>query len=147
MNASLYPRLPVETPLRMLSFTMALVSQEGHSDGSANVIISSLQRREHRIWAGPGDSKPTLGYQICRSGKCTDGAGDIDDIDFAAEKGREVKVTAEVVGGDRMRFSMDGYPTVETDSDPEPLSTFLFYVWSDAGRSYHVTIDDVRIGY
>jgi hypothetical protein len=64
VNATLAPLLHGRA-IKSISMKMALVSQEGGSDGAANLIVLSKREREQGLWMGPnGDDNPALGYSF-----------------------------------------------------------------------------------
>lgn len=46
-----------------------------------------------------------------------------------------------------VRFDVPGNSSAVAPPDNAPIGGFKFYLFSDAGRSFHVTVDDVRITY
>jgi len=145
VDATLTPILPPARAIMAVSFTMTLVSQDGRSDGAAYLIVSSQRGREHRLWMGPdGDKQPAVGYYICSRDACAD-RDQYDHSQGKLEKGRAYTVNVTNVGG--VKFDVSGYPPVIAPADDVPLDGFRFYLSSDAGRNFHVSIDDLRITY
>jgi hypothetical protein len=146
-NAYLSPVLP-ERKIKSIVMKMALVSQEGGSEGAAYLIVASAQGREHRIFLGPGmGSQPVAGIYVCRSGTCEDKEGAKLAKQMVIPKNKEFDVTVEVTRSSQLRLSVDGYPAVLTLPEPDPLATFKLYLYSDPKKTFDVSVDDIRISY
>jgi hypothetical protein len=149
VNVELRAKLPADRSIRKISMKMALVSQKGGSDGAAYLIVSSARGRENRLWMGPnGDNEPTLGYYICENEKslCHRRKESITDQQYPLEKGREflVEVVADPDGD--LHFDVIDHSSALAPGGG-PIKNFRLYLFSDADRSFHVTVDDVKIAY
>jgi hypothetical protein len=152
VNATLAPILPGR-PIKTISMKMALVSQEGGSEGAASLIVLSKRGREQRLWMGPnGEDNPALGYYICKHGTCHDKVGAELVGQQTLQIGPEFAVEAVVNEDGGLRFNVSGHTSASASQDQEPITNFNFYLYSDPRpneprRNFQVTIDDVRITY
>jgi hypothetical protein len=129
---------------------MALVSQQGNSDGAAYLIVSSGQGREHRIWMGPDSTaSPASGYYVCPAGVglCKEKTGAQLVEQYTIPKNHEFDVDVAVTADNQARLAIAGVSSTVAPAETTPLSSFQLYLFSDAGKNFHVTIDDIRFTY
>jgi hypothetical protein len=149
VNVEVRAKLPPDRTIKKISMKMALVSQKGGSDGATYLIVSSAKGRENRLWMGPnGDNEPTLGYYICENEKslCHQRKESNTDQQYPLEKGREFMVEA-VADPDRdLHLDVIDHSSALAPGGA-PIKSFKFYLFSDPGRSFRVTVDGVWITY
>jgi hypothetical protein len=98
---------------------------------------------------GPnGDNEPTLGYYICENEKslCHQRKESNTDQQYPLEKGREFMVEAVADPDGDLHFDVIDHSSALAPGGG-PIKNFKLYLFSDADRSLHVTVDDVKVTY
>jgi hypothetical protein len=159
VNVEVKSILPRDKAIKKISMKMALVRQDGHSDGAGYLITSNTRGRENRVWMGPNwNASPTLGYYICEDENekvlCREKEG-AELYQYALDEGVEYSVEAvmdeSVDQGRDLNFTVIEHSGVENSSanapSGGPIKNFKFYLFSDPGRDFHMTVDDILITY
>jgi hypothetical protein len=149
VKATLAPKLPPDRTITKISMKMALVSQEGHSNGAAYLVVLTEEGHKHRLWMGPDvNGDPALGYYICDKGSCEDrDPEDLRQYEDLPEK-REFPVQAVVTKKAGVRFTVIGHSSETARKDPGPITSFQFELLSNPTKgNFDVTVDDIWITY
>ena len=128
--------------------------QQGKSDGGAYLSISSSDDRENRVWMGPGGDNqdiPMLGYKFCPQFDAKCEGVDQHQIVEKQEYQIEAVATEKEPGSNQrgLEFNVGGHKEWSTYAQPDSgdITSFRFYLFSDAKRDFDVTVDQVRITY
>jgi hypothetical protein len=153
-NAELKAKFPSEWTITKISVKMTLERQQGKSDGGAYLSISSFEDRENRAWMGPGGDNqdvPMLGYKHCP--QFDTGCRNIDQHQIPVGEEYQIEAVATRTPDTRdkryLNFHVTGHEDWGAYAPPDSgeIRSFRFYLFSDAKRDFHVSVDEVIITY
>jgi hypothetical protein len=143
--ASLVPKYN-EQPIRRIDFTVRVPEFNVVGKGGAGLVLNPGGERPQRVVFGAGRSGPEIYSLFCEKAHCDIGKYEdfVEGRILSFERGETLPATVTIEGG-RLRLSVRGAVIGHAPAPTEPITSFSFDMFADAGESWTVAVDNLAV--